>query len=220
MELLANTSNNTVYADDKGNIAYWHGNYMPKRDPQYNWSVPLDGSISATEWKGLHTLNELIQVKNPATGWIQNCNSTPFTVSGSSSPKKENFPSYMAPMGENFRGVNATKILDATNGYTIDKTIASGYDTHLAAFDVLVPALVKAFESNQENPAYKELTSAIALLKSWDRNSAENSVATTLAIEWAQRIWPSIQRSRGPEDKADQVEKTHRFATPMYSALI
>eukprot|EP01137_Pigoraptor_chileana_P032066 Opistho-2@20863 len=122
MELLANTSNNTVYADDKGNIAYWHGNYMPKRDPQYNWSVPLDGSISATEWKGLHTLNELIQVKNPATGWIQNCNSTPFTVSGSSSPKKENFPSYMAPMGENFRGVNATKILDATNGYTIDKT--------------------------------------------------------------------------------------------------
>lgn len=212
MELLANTSNNTVYADDKGNIAYWHGNFMPKRDPKYNWSVPVDGSTSATEWKGLHTLNELIQVKNPATGWIQNCNSTPFTVSGSSSPKKEDFPGYMAPMGENFRGVNATKILDANNGYTIDKTIASGYDTHLAAFDVLVPVLVKAYESNQANPAYQELAAAMALLKTWDRNSAENSVATTLAIEWAQRIWPTIQRSMGPEDKADQVEKTHRFA--------
>lgn len=212
MELLANTSNNTVYADDKGNIAYWHGNFMPKRDPRYNWSKPVDGSTPLTEWKGLHTLDELIQVKNPATGWIQNCNSTPFTVSGSSSPKKENFPAYMAPMGENFRGVNATRILDAHTGYTIDKTIASGYDTHLAAFDVLIPALVKAYEDNSSVPAYASLAAPIASLKAWDRNSSEGSVATTLAIEWAQKIWPTIQRPNGPDDKTDQVEKTHRFA--------
>lgn len=210
MELLANTSNNTVYADDKGNIAYWHGNFMPKRDPRYNWSKPVDGSTTLTEWKGLHTLDELIQVKNPATGWIQNCNSTPFTVSGSSSPKKENFPAYMAPMGENFRGVNATKILDANTAYTLDKTIASGYDTHLAAFDVLIPALVKAYEGHSSVDA--SLAEPIALLKAWDRSSSESSIATTVAIEWAQKIWPIIQKPNGPDDKADQVEKTHRFA--------
>lgn len=210
MELLANTSNNTVYADDKGNIAYWHGNFMPKRDPRYNWSKPVDGTTPLTEWKGLHTLDELIQVKNPATGWIQNCNSTPFTVSGSSSPKKENFPAYMAPMGENFRGVNATKIMDANTAYTLDKTIASGYDTHLAAFDVLIPALVKAYEGHSSADA--SLAEPIALLKAWDRNSSERSIATTVAIEWAQKIWPIIQKPNGPDDKADQVEKTHRFA--------
>lgn len=210
MELLANTSNNTVYADDKGNIAYWHGNFMPKRDPRYNWSKPVDGTTPLTEWKGLHTLDELIQVKNPATGWIQNCNSTPFTVSGSSSPKKENFPAYMAPMGENFRGVNATKILDANTAYTLNKTIASGYDTHLAAFDVLIPALVKAYEDHSSVDA--SLAEPIALLKAWDRNSSEQSIATTVAIEWAQKIWPIIQKPNGPDDKADQVEKTHRFA--------
>lgn len=210
MELLANTSNNTVYADDKGTIAYWHGNFMPKRDPGYNWSKPVDGTTPLTEWKGLHTLDELIQVKNPATGWIQNCNSTPFTVSGSSSPKKENFPAYMAPMGENFRGVNATKILDANTAYTLDKTIASGYDTHLAAFDVLIPALVKAYEAHSSVNA--SLAEPIALLKAWNRNSSEQSIATTVAIEWAQKIWPTIQKPNGPDDKTDQVEKTHRFA--------
>ncbi len=212
MELLANTSNNTVYADDKGNIAYWHGNFMPKRNAKYNWSKAVDGTTSATEWKGLHTLNELIQVKNPKTGFIQNCNSTPFTVSGSSSPKKKDFPSYMASAGENFRGVNASKILSSNIGYTIDKTIASGYDPHLAAFDVLIPALLKAYESNKNDAAYTMLDAPMKILAAWDHNSSETSIATTLAIEWGQRVWPVIQRPAGDDDKLDQVERTYRFA--------
>ncbi|NCI47543.1 penicillin acylase family protein [Sediminibacterium soli] len=212
MELLANTSNNTVYADDKGNIGYWHGNFMPKRDPKLNWTKPVDGSTSATEWKGLHSLKELIQVHNPSSGWIQNCNSTPFTVSGSSSPKKGDFPVYMAPAGENFRGVNAAKLLAENKGYTIDKTIHTGYDTHLAAFDVLVPALLKAYETNTTDTAYRLLAEPIKTLAAWDRNSAENSIATTLAVEWGQKIWPLAQRSNGDNDNADQVEKTQRFA--------
>ena len=211
MELLANTSNNTVYADDKGNIAYWHGNFMPKRDPTLNWSKPVDGTTSTTEWQGLHSLSELIQVKNPATGWIQNCNSTPFTVSGNSSPKKIDFPAYMAPMGENFRGVNATKILNSTNQYTIDKVIASGYDPHLAAFDVLVPALLKAYENNKTDAAYQSLDAPMKELAAWDKNSSVSSIAVTLAIEWGQKIWPTIQRPINDEDKLDQVEKTYRF---------
>lgn len=211
MELLANTSNNTVYADDKGNIQYWHGNFMPKRDPLIDWSKPVDGSTSKTEWQGLHPLNELIQVHNPATGWIQNCNSTPFTVSGSSSPKKEDFPAYMAPMGDNFRGVNAVNILSNNDDYTIDKLIASGYNTHLAAFDELLPALLKAWEAKKADPAYQTLVEPMRVLAAWDKNSATNSVATTLAIEWGQKIWPTIQRTTGT-DNPDQVEKTKRFA--------
>ncbi|NCI48678.1 acylase [Sediminibacterium roseum] len=212
MELLANTSNNTVYADDKGNIAYWHGNFMPKRDTAYNWSKPVDGSTPATEWKGLHTLSELIQVKNPVNGFIQNCNSTPFTVSGKGSPAKENFPSYMAPNGENFRGINAVKVLNENSAYDIDKTIRSGYDTHLAAFDVLIPALLDAFQKKKNDTVYQPAETAIALLREWDRNSSETSIATTIAIEWAQRIWPAILRGKGADDKSDQVDKTKNFA--------
>ncbi|MEO7489878.1 MAG: penicillin acylase family protein, partial [Ferruginibacter sp.] len=107
MDLKANTSNSTVYADDKGNIAYWHGNFIPVRDKKLNWAAPVDGSISATEWKGLHAQKDIVHLFNPANGWLQNCNSTPFSVAGVNSPKKENYPAYMAPDGENFRGVNA-----------------------------------------------------------------------------------------------------------------
>ena len=148
MDLLANTSNNTVYADAEGNIAYWHGNFIPIRDTKYDWSRPVDGSTAATEWKGLHTVDESVHVYNPANGWLQNCNSTPFTVAGSNSPKKENYPAYMAPDAENFRGINAVRVLAKGKTYTIDKVIAAGYDTYLSAFEKLIPALVDAFEKN------------------------------------------------------------------------
>jgi acyl-homoserine-lactone acylase len=210
MELYSNTSNNTVYADDKGNIAYWHGNFMPRRDTAYNWALPVDGTTAATEWKGLHTLNEIIHVYNPATGFIENCNSTPFTVSGSSSPLKQNYPHYMAPDGQNFRGVLAVKLWENATQLTLDKVIKTAYNTHLSAFDILIPALLKAYEVEKNN--YSKLEQPIQLLRHWNGNASATSVATTLAIEWGQKLLPEIMKNKDEEDEADQVEKTIRFA--------
>lgn len=186
MELRANTSDNTVFADDKGNIAYWHGNFIPKRNPKFDYNGPLDGSTSATDWNGIHALDETVHVYNPATGWIQNTNSTPFTVSGSSSPKKEAYPAYMAPDAENARAINAARLLSSANDITIDKMIQIGYDRYLSAFDILLPALFQAYDSlAPASPQKKKLEVPIHYLRIWDKYSSTTSVATTLAIEWA-----------------------------------
>ena len=215
MDLLANTSNNTVYADAEGNIAYWHGNFIPVRDTKYDWSRPVDGSTSATDWKGLHTVNESVHSYNPANGWLQNCNSTPFTVAGSSSPKRENYPAYMAPDGENFRGVNAVRVLGSQKDYSIDKVIAAGYDSYLAGFEKLVPALVDAFEKtiSEKDSLYPQLHEAMMLLKNWDFRCGENSVATTLAVEWGQRLVPKMIKSADEDEYeyVDQVKRTDKF---------
>jgi acyl-homoserine-lactone acylase len=214
MSLYANTSNNTVFADAKGNIAYWHGDYVPRRNKSFNWSKPVDGTTTATEWKGLHTLDEIVHVYNPASGWIQNCNSTPYTVAGSSSPKKENYPIYMAPDGENFRGINAVKVLSNTNKFTIDKTITAGYDTYLSAFEILIPALISTFEKSiaPTDSLYTQLLEPINILKNWDYHAAENSIATTLAIEWAQQLNAAIRKIYIDGGEPDQVETTKKFA--------
>jgi acyl-homoserine-lactone acylase len=213
MDLLENTSNNTVYADKEGNIAYWHGNFLPKRDVKFDWTKPVDGSINATQWRGLHPVEESVHIYNPANGWIQNCNSTPFTAAGENSPKKENYPKYMAPDGENFRGINAVKVLAKETKYTLDKVIAAGYDTNLAAFEVLIPALVQAFEKNETQ--YPSLKEPMSLLKSWDFHSGTQSIPTTLAIEWGTRLLPKIQTVKGIllDEEADQVTKTKLYVT-------
>jgi len=213
MELKGNTSNSTVFADNKGNIAYWHGNYIPVRNTKYNWSKPVDGSISATDWKGIHALKDIVQMINPSTGFIQNCNSTPYTVSGASSPVKNNYPKYMAPDGENFRGINAVKVLQLENTFTIDKLITAGYDKNLAAFEVLMPALINAFDKTTPTDSlYILLKEPIALLRKWDYHVAENSVATTLAVEWAHRLTAAIRKVYVDEDETDQVATTKQFA--------
>jgi acyl-homoserine-lactone acylase len=213
MDLKANTSNNTVFADYKGNIAYWHGNFVPVRDKNYDWSKPVDGSTSKTEWKGLHSPDQTVHSYNPPNGWLQNCNSTPFTVAGKYSPKRSDYPAYMAPDGENFRGINAVRVLSSDSKYTIDKVIAAGYDRHLSAFDVLIPALEKALTTVDLTDSFsKILALPINELRAWDRKSSANSVATTLAVEWAQKLGSAIQRVYIAAGEDDQVEKTKQFA--------
>lgn len=214
MDLKANTSNNTVYADSKGNIAYWHGNFIPVRDKKLNWSKVVDGSISATQWKGLHDVNETVHLYNPTNGWLQNCNSTPYTAAGTNSPKKEDYPAYMAPDGENFRGINAVRIFSQDKKYTLDEVITDGYDSKLSIFEILIPALTEVFEKNIKptDAAYIELAEPISILKNWDYYAKENSIATTLAVEWAYKLDPIIQKAYVNEGETDQVENTKKFA--------
>lgn len=216
LDLKGNISNNTVYADAEGNIAYWHGNRIPKRDTGYNWNEPVDGSTRLTEWKGYHAIEETVQSINPANGWLQNCNSTPFTVAGTQSPDKKNYPLYMAPDGENFRGINAVRTLSENHLYTIDKVIEAGYDKRLAAFEVLLPALLKYFDHDDTIDSLQKrmLQQPIEAMRSWDFRSGENSVATSLAVEWGQQLMPEINAVKLPDGMADdQVNRIHFFSS-------
>lgn len=196
MDLRSNISNNTVYADDQGNIAYWHGNFMPKRDPNLDWSGVQDGTTSATDWKGLHTVEETVHLYNPAIGWLQNCNATPFTVAGNGSILKKKYPTYMAPDPENFRGINAVRVLNIKTKYDINGLIAAGYDTYLSAMDILIPSLISAGRTTIANDIKDDINKAITILSAWDKRSAAHSVATTIAIHWAERIVPMAMRGK------------------------
>jgi acyl-homoserine-lactone acylase len=189
MELHTNSSNNTVFADAKGNIAYFHGNFIPRRDPKFNWSKPVDGSTPDTEWQGLHSVDETVGVLNPPTGWLQNTNNWPYSVIGEQSPKKGNFPAYMATFPENYRGINAVRVLKDKKDFTLDSLRDAAYDSYLAAFADLIPSLKTAYDKTPDNhPIKGSVTEAMALLDAWDYRFDYGSVPTSVAIYWAREM--------------------------------
>lgn len=206
MDMRANTSNNTVYADNKGNIAYWHGNYVPRRDATKDWGVPQDGSSSQIDWKGLHSVDEIVHVYNPASGWIQNCNSTPYTVSGTSSPLRTNYPVYMAPDGENFRDRNAVRLFSQTGKLDLQGLIGLGYDRRLMAFETLLPALVNA--ASQES----DLREVVEELKKWDYTASTSSIAQTIAIRWGLKILPKIPKPKQFGGETEVIQNMESYA--------
>jgi acyl-homoserine lactone acylase PvdQ len=208
MDLRTNSSNNTVYADADGNIAFFQGNFIPRRDTTFDFSRPVDGSTPATDWQGLHTVDESIHVINPGNGWIQNCNSTPFTSALEFSPKRSDYPYYMSTEPENFRGVHAIKLLTGSGNFTLDKLIETAYDPYLPGFEFLIPGLVEAFDQSGQK-AHAQLKPAIETLRSWDKKVSRESVGMTLAHYYAVAY---LKGGVQPDDLS-QMESLNYFGT-------
>ncbi|MBI3792335.1 MAG: penicillin acylase family protein [Gemmatimonadetes bacterium] len=203
LEFHTNSSNNTVFADADGDIAYFHANFIPKRDTSFNWRRPVDGSNPATEWKGVHAVDESPNVINPSTGWIQNVNNWPFSAAGDASPKKRAFPSYMEMGTESPRGLHAIKVLSAGKAFTPQGVIDAAFDSELPAFWQLLPPLLKAYDALPASDKRKaELAEPIEVLRKWDMRFGANSIATSVAIFWGEDVWRRARADAESEDLA------------------
>jgi acyl-homoserine-lactone acylase len=189
MELKANSSNNTIFADADGDIAYFHGNFIPRRDTAYDWTKPVDGSTQATEWKGLLEIDETPHLLNPKSGWLYNSNNWPWSAAGESSPKKADYPVYVESGGETARGLHAVRVLEGKQDFTPQSLIAAAYDSYLTWFEKPMPALIKAWDQTPaSNPLKAKVAPQIQVLREWDLRWAANSIPTSLAVFWGDEV--------------------------------
>src|SRR6185295_9674411 len=186
MELHTNSSNNTIFADAQGDIAYFHGNFIPRRDTSFDWTQPVDGSNPATDWHGVLSVDETPNLLNPATGWIYNSNNWPWSAAGPASRKQADFPKYVENgREESARGYHALKVLPARKDYTIETLRDAAFDSYLPWFEQRLPALITAYEQLPAADSLKaRLKDQIAVLKAWDYRWAANSIATSLGVFW------------------------------------
>ncbi|HEV2991943.1 MAG TPA: acylase [Candidatus Angelobacter sp.] len=200
MELQANSSNNTIFADADGDIAYFHGNFIPRRDTKFDFTKPVDGSDPQTEWQGLLSVDETPHLLNPKSGWLYNSNNWPWSAAGPSSPKKEDYPAYVETGGESARGLHAIRVLQNKNDFTLNSLIAAAYDSYLPWFEKPIPALIKAWDATPDaDPLKARLAEQIKLLRSWDFRWSNNSVPTSLAVFWGEDL---MRRVRADARKA------------------
>jgi acyl-homoserine-lactone acylase len=201
MDLHTNSSNNTIFASADGDIAYFHANFIPRRDPKFDWTKPVDGSNTATEWGPVLTVDESPLVHNPATGWLYNTNNWPYTAAGANSPKASQFAKYVDAYGENPRGVHAIRVLEGKKNFTLDSLIAAAYDPYLTAFDPLLPPLIAAWDNTAAtDPLKAKVAEQIALLRAWDRKWSTTSVPTSLAVFWGEEMWRQVRADAESEE--------------------
>ncbi|MDR7229067.1 acyl-homoserine-lactone acylase [Caulobacter sp. BE264] len=189
-ELKANSSNNTLFASARGEIAYLHPQFIPVRDDRFDYTKPVDGSNPATDWKGLHALKDAPHVLNPPNGWAFNTNNWPYTAAGPYSPKQANFPKYMDTFGENPRGLHAELVLKDVKNLTLGGLIEKAYDPYLTAFARLIPTLETAYAATPDSdPIKAKVAAQVTALAGWDRKWSTRSTETSLAVFWGEAMW-------------------------------
>ena len=184
-ELKANSSNDTLFSDAEGNIAFLMPQFMPIRDNQFDYAQPVDGSNPATDWQALHTLESMPSVINPQSGWAFNSNNWPWTCCGTDSPRAADYARYWDRTGESERGIHAVQLLTGRSGFTPEGLRDLAYDSYLTAFARLLPPLIAAWDALPQGDAQKaRLSQPIAVLRTWDYRWGIDSVATSLAVFW------------------------------------
>ncbi len=195
----ANSSNNTIFADDKGEIAYLHPQFIPRRDDRFDYTKPVDGANPAADWHGVLSLDEEPHILNPAVGWVFNSNDWPYSAAGPDSPKRRDFPRYMDMAGENARGVHATMLLTGRHDFTLERLRAAAFDPYLPLFASLLPSLMHAYDTLPNGDARSaQLAAPIAALRTWDYRWASDSIPTSLAVFWAE----ALSRAAGSTNEA------------------
>jgi len=192
-DLKANSSNNTLFADDKGEIASLAPQFIPKRDNHFDYLKPVDGSNPATAWQGMTPLKAMPSVVNPPNGWVFNTNDWLYSAAGKYSPKRADFPQYMDSFGENARGIHATRMLTDARDFTKAKLITDAFDSYLPAFARLIPILIKDYDTlPNADPLRAKLAGPIAVLRRWDDRWGLASIPTTLAVWWGDTLWNEV----------------------------
>jgi len=189
LEFGANSSNNTLYADADGTIAYLHPQFIPRRNDSLDYTRPVDGSDPASDWGEVHALTEAPRVVDPPNGWVMNTNNWPYSAAGANSPRAADFPRYMDTFGENPRGRHALMLLEGRSGWTLESLRAAAYDSLQPAFAELIPGLVRAWDGAPAGALKRRLAAPVAELRGWDHRWSTGSVANTLANFWGEEMW-------------------------------
>jgi len=223
MELHTNSSNNTIYADADGTTAYFHANFIPRREAKFDWRKPVDGSDPATGWNGVLSIDESPLVVTPRNGWLYNSNNWPYSAAGADSPKQGDFPSYVEEGAENPRGIHAILVLGNRKDFTLDSLISAAYDSYLPALAELVPPLLEAYDTTPDSsPLKARLADPIKALRDWDFRWSVASVPTSLAVFWGEEMWRRTKSNADDEnmtvyhyvrDKTTPEEKLQALAT-------
>ena len=148
MELRANSSNNTIFADADGDIAYLHPQFVPRRDDRFDYTHPVDGAESGHRLEGsAHARANCRRCSIRPNGWIMNTNDWPYSAAGDQQPTARELPALHGHgRRESARRPCHAAAARIDQDFTPASLNAAAFDSYLPAFAQLMPSLVAAYD--------------------------------------------------------------------------
>jgi len=179
---------NVMFADDGGSIAYVRNGATPIRPAGYDWSAPVPGTTSATAWKGIHPIDDLVHIFNPPQGYMQNCNISPENMMVGSTLTPDKYPPYIYNVSwdtNNPRSRRIVQLLDADASVTQQKAISYAMDVRDVLADTWKQALRDAVASAGSEPMKNaDFAAAVQAILDWDGQYLPESTATPVLKFW------------------------------------
>ncbi len=204
LAMLALFPQNVMVADTSGHIYYQRTGRVPRRPDGYDWSKPVDGSTSATEWQGFHPASDHLQVLDPPQGWMQNCNIPPDAMMPGSPFEPGITKDYLfgsRAYGElsgwtTQRGARAVELLAADDSVTVEEAMAyvNDLEPYGAArwIDALRAADAAVGKEHADQPGYRAGLDALA---QWDHRLAPDSHGALVYDLWRHQIFEENSQS-------------------------
>lgn len=205
---------NLIFADTDGNIQYVRTGRTPIRPEGYDWSAPVPGHTTATKWLGITDIADLVQVKNPASGYMQNCNISPALMYPDSPMVPDKYPDYIYNVSwdsMNPRGRRVLQLLGADDSVTEKEAIAFALDVYDLLAEPWQKALKAAIDTvGQEHMKDEDYKTAVGAMLAWDGTYRAESKGAPVIKFWRLRCENEVDVQAIAEGRelteADQVK--------------
>lgn len=198
-------SQNIMVGTVQGDIFYVRTGRVPIRAKGTDPSRPIKGSVKANEWQGIHPLSDLVQIENPASGWMQNCNCSPLAMMDRDQPRPEQFAGRSYIYNDSSRRVThqraemMNEVLAKADKVTVEQAIDIAFNPGVWHAETWQARLQEAWNRASDAEKTGDAAKIFDLIKNWNRRSDADSPGAlafyafkkSLDKEHAQKTEPS-----------------------------
>jgi len=210
---------NIMVGTVQGDIFYVRNGRVPIRAKGVDTHLPIPGDTSATQPTGIHPFSDLVQITNPSSGYMHNCNVTPAGMMKDSPLVPEKYAQYPylynatreAPRHQ--RAYEMTDLLDAADHVTLEQAIDIAFNPTVWRAELWQARLKQAWDQAPASEKTGDAVEVYGLIQKWNRRSDADSEGALAYYAFKKGLGPETAAMTEPpasmKDR-DLVEAVHK----------
>jgi acyl-homoserine-lactone acylase len=211
LAMLQLMEQNVMVATVDGDIFYLRNGRVPIRPAGHDWTRPVPGNTSKTEWLGFHPIDDLLQMHNPWQGYMQNNNVSPEHMTKFCPLVPERYADrpylYNTDNALHQRAAMTREQLHARSRVTVDEAIALALSPEVYNADLWQARLARAWQkAGEKTRSDTKAARLYDLIVRWNRRADADSTGAVAYRFWKDQLGDkALQADRAGRTPPDDV---------------